>query len=403
MLRKSLFITLFVLAPLSLAFSQKKEMQQAKDNIKAGTSLEATEASMRTLLAGSVNRRNEKIWLLLFDAVRKQYETVNEQMFLKQATDTAKLFNNAYRMFGVLEGLDSIDAMPDSKGVVKLKYRKRHAEYLDRYRPNIFTGGLFFMQHQDFASAYRYFAAYADCASQPLFTSYQYDAKDRKMPLAGYYAVYCAYKAKMHDDVLKYADIALRDKYKMESVLHIMADTYLAKGDTASYVGVLERGFDAYPLSDYFFPLLFDIVNKKNGEKERALQLCDRVLMEDPDNITAMYAKSGVLLSCDRFDECVALCDRIIEADDTYADAYLNAGMAYYLPAAAIVSDYMVARTKKDYIADLLKKSLPYMETYRKLAPERKDKWANVLYMIYLSLNMGEQFEEMDAIVKGME
>ena len=97
MFRKSLFIALFVLAPLSLAFSQKKEMQQAKDNIKAGKSLEATEASMRALLADSVNRHNEKIWLLLFDAVRKQYETVNEQMFLKQATDTAKLFNKLMR------------------------------------------------------------------------------------------------------------------------------------------------------------------------------------------------------------------------------------------------------------------------------------------------------------------
>ena len=126
MIRK--LFALFFLLILSLssavpAAAQRKEIAQAKDNVKAGKKLAEAEASMRHLLADSANRNNDKIWLVLFDAVRKQYEALNEQMYLKQTTDTASLFDVTYRLFGVLEGLDSVDARPDRKGRVELKYR----------------------------------------------------------------------------------------------------------------------------------------------------------------------------------------------------------------------------------------------------------------------------------------
>lgn len=106
MIRK--LFALFFLLILSLssavpAAAQRKEIAQAKDNVKAGKKLAEAEASMRHLLADSANRDNDKIWLVLFDAVRKQYEALNEQMYLKQTTDTASLFDVTYRLFGVLK------------------------------------------------------------------------------------------------------------------------------------------------------------------------------------------------------------------------------------------------------------------------------------------------------------
>ena len=40
------------------------------------------------------------------------------------------------------------------------------------------------------------------------------------------------------------------------------------------------------------------------------------------------------------------------------------------------------------------------METYRKLMPDEKDKWGPVLYRIYLNLNRGKQFDEIDRLLK---
>ena len=46
------------------------------------------------------------------------------------------------------------------------------------------------------------------------------------------------------------------------------------------------------------------------------------------------------------------------------------------------------------------RKALPYLEKYRKLAPDQGSRWAVPLYTIYLNLNMGKEFDEMDKILR---
>ena len=56
-------------------------------------------------------------------------------------------------------------------------------------------------------------------------------------------------------------------------------------------------------------------------------------------------------------------------------------------------------RKNKKEITEVYRQALPYMERYRALAPEDKNKWAPALYRIYLNLSMGKQFEEIDRII----
>ena len=48
----------------------------------------------------------------------------------------------------------------------------------------------------------------------------------------------------------------------------------------------------------------------------------------------------------------------------------------------------------------LYSKALPYMERYRALEPKETEKWAAALYNIYLKLNMGREFEEIDRMLR---
>ena len=121
----------------SFAFAQKKEISQAQTYVKTGKNLDKAEASMRKLLADSANHANIKIWHTLTEAIRLQYEQANEQLYLKQKFDTASLFNIELRMFQAYEAMDSVDAQPDDKGRVTIKYRKRNAEYLSVYRKTL--------------------------------------------------------------------------------------------------------------------------------------------------------------------------------------------------------------------------------------------------------------------------
>ena len=65
---------------------------------------------------------------------------------------------------------------------MQLKYRRKNAEYLDAYRKNLYTGGSFFLNKQNYQRAFTLFSAYIDCAEQPLFQSYDYTTKDKRPP-----------------------------------------------------------------------------------------------------------------------------------------------------------------------------------------------------------------------------
>jgi tetratricopeptide (TPR) repeat protein len=102
-----------------------------------------------------------------------------------------------------------------------------------------------------------------------------------------------------------------------------------------------------------------------------------------------------VLFNMNRYDESIALCDTMISCNDSLPDPYYLAGTAYVNKALRLHP----LREKKQ-VKNLYQKARPYMERYRELAPDQKQKWAPVLYRVYLNLNMGRQFDEIDRLLK---
>ncbi|MCF0196743.1 MAG: hypothetical protein HUK03_05850, partial [Bacteroidaceae bacterium] len=51
-------------------------------------------------------------------------------------------------------------------------------------------------------------------------------------------------------------------------------------------------------------------------------------------------------------------------------------------------------------LKEMYKNALPSLELVRRFSPENKEKWAAGLYRIYLNLNMGEKFDEIDKLIK---
>lgn len=379
--------------------AQKKEISLAKDNIKKGTNLEQAESSMTNLLKDSANRNNEKIWLTLYEAQKKQYEQGNEKLYLKQDYDTAKLFLSVKKMFQTLEGLDSVDAQTDKKGRVKLVYRKKHAAMLDVHRRNLYNGGAYFVNKQNFKEAYNFFDMYLNCSIQPLFTGYKYDETDKNMPSAAYWAVYCGYKLQDPKATLHYAYWALKDTAHYQYMLQYLAETYKMEKDTMRYVSVLEEGFKKYPRFPFFFPRLIEYYTQ-NEQYDAALSLCDKALQVNDSSNLFKFTKSSVLLSLKRYKECIDLCDSVIAKDSTILGAYLNAGLSYFNQAVEADKALKQTAKQKKEIIQLYKKALPYLEKYRKMVPDEKGLWGLPLYTIYLNLNMGKEFDEIDKLLK---
>lgn len=394
---KKILICVFICLPL-IAWGQKKTMTQVKDYIKSGKNLDKAEKLMTDLLNDSSSRGNEKVWLLLFESQRKQYDQGNEKLYLKEKYDTTALFLVGKRMFDTLEGLDSLDRLPDARGKVKLKYRDRSAELLNIYRPNLFNGGVFFMKKHDFSCAYDFFDTYINSAVKPMFARYQYAERDKRLPEAAYWASYCGYKLEKPQLTLRHTYQALKDSVHLPYMLQYLSETYKLEKDTARYVQTLKDGFSKYPKFPFFFPRLIDYYSHI-GAYDEAMKSCDEALQTDSVNTLFRYAKSSLLLTMGRYKQSFAISKALIAENDTLADAYLNAGLALFDQAVELDKKTQSGSKKYNQILELYRKAMPYLEKYRAMAPDQKDKWALPLYTIYLNLNMGKQFDEIDKLI----
>ena len=372
--------------------AQRKELSQARSYVKSGN-YDAAENLMTKLLKDSANRTNEKIYLTWYDAVRGKYDQGNEKLYLKQKYDTTALFTNVRKMFQILESLDSLDMRPDKKGRVNPAYRARHAAYLDIVRPNLFNGGSFYVRKGKWKEAYDYFETYMDCARQPLFSAFGYDSIDSRMPEAAYWATYCGYK--MNDPVLtlRYRKLALTDSARADFTLQFIAEARRWLNDDELYLATLQEGFRRYPTFAYFFPRLIDAYTGM-GQYDRALAVADSALAVNDSSELFLFAKSSALLRLERYSECIEWSARLIAINDSLPEPYFNAGTAYLNMASG-----MNARKDKRLVKAAYQNARFYFERYRQMMPDQKQKWAPALYRIYLNLNLGRQFDEIDRLL----
>ena len=389
---------LILMSPVA-ASAQKKEIQTAKDQVKAGKNLDQAAASMKKLLADSANRTNRKIWTIYFDAVRKQYEQGNEKLYLKQKYDTAQLFNYTRQLFEVAFQYDSVETAPDKKGRRDFEFRKGHSDYLAHIRSNLYNGGIWFLNKKKYPDAYKFFDCYIECASQPMFKQRNYGEKDKHLPTAAYYAVYSGYKMKDPKATLHHSYEALKDTVHSNYMLQYLAETYMLEKDTARYVASLKEGFKRVPTFPYFFPRLVEYYVVRN-QLDSAMTVVNEALTVVPDSDVYLAAKSNLLLEQGKLQECIEVSKKVIEVNQKLGDPYYNAGICYFNLAVEQDKNSHNSRKVKEQVEENYKKALPYLVKYREMEPKEQGKWAFPLYTIYLNLNMGKEFDEIDKVMK---
>lgn len=389
---------LVLMSPVTVS-AQKKEIQTAKDQVKAGKNLDQAAASMKKLLADSANRTNRKIWTIYFDAVRKQYEQGNEKLYLKQKYDTAQLFNYTRQLFEVAFQYDSVETAPDRKGRRDFEFRKGHSDYLAHIRSNLYNGGIWFLNKKKYPDAYKFFDCYIECASQPMFKQYNYGVKDKHLPTAAYYAVYSGYKMKDPKATLHHSYEALKDTVHYNYMLQYLAETYMLEKDTARYVASLNEGFKRVPTFPYFFPRLVEYYVVRN-QLDSAMTVVNEALTVVPDSDVYLAAKSNLLLEQGKLQECIEVSKKVIEVNQKLGDPYYNAGICYFNLAVEQDKNSHNSRKVKEQVEENYKKALPYLVKYREMEPKEQGKWAFPLYTIYLNLNMGKEFDEIDKVMK---
>lgn len=383
-------------------------IKEAKEAIKKGSNLEQTETKL--LEAVKIEKNIYKQLDYYYYAAllnRKINDIENEKLYLKQAYDTTKFFNSIFSIFRHISCYDSIsDSLPSGRKM--RKYKGKVCHILEPYQENLLNGGKFFFRKKDYSKAYDFFDCYLNASDQGFFAKKNKEDSDSVIFRISRWATSCAYKMNDPKKVLAHSKRALQDSVVRRFIYEYQAKAYLALGDTANWLSTLRDGLMHEPDYSYFFASLTDYLNA-NQRYGEALQLADTMLSFRPKNTFFWYAKSLVLLNLKRYEECIVAADSAIAYDSIYMYAYYNKGLAF-CNLAVNMSDSAAARIASEDYQLLRQKSIAYyaqalrpMEIVRVLAPKDTLRWAQPLYRIYLNLNMGPQFANMESILKNFK
>lgn len=325
----------------------------------------------------------------------------NRSAYLKQKYDTVAFFATTLRMYQHLMNCDSVDMIPNAKGVVKLKYQSDVASLMKKHRKNLLNGGIFQMKKKAYPVAFDYMDAYLKTNKNP---------KDTIIPRVSYWATICAYNAKNPVNTRRYIDaaIAWADSAQKPVLQEYKARTYVWQNDEKNWLKELNTGVKRYPEHDYFFLNLLDWYNTHH-QYEQGLALADSLLDVHHEKPLFWYAKSLLSLGKEDYQNCIQFSDSCIIRDKNYADAYYNKGLSFC--NLALIAQQDACNDLKDpkciedrrVIQSLYQSARPCMEKVRQLQPENSARWASPLYRIYLNLNMGKEFDEIDAVLKKMK
>lgn len=409
MMKKFFFLLVVVLFGCRM-LPATNVIKEAKTAIKNGNNLENAEKKLLETAANTQTKHKDKAECYYMAGLinRKINAIENEKLYLKQNYDTAKFFNSIYNMFVRFQQCDSVEMEPDAKGNVKFKYRKKIHDILLTYRANLLNGGKFFLRKGKYKEAYPFFDKYVDWASYPMFEKDFLLQSDTLITKAAYWATLSAYNDKQAARTLKHVDLALKLGHHQKYIQEYKAKSHFALQDTVHWLEDLKEGLINYPEHSYFFVSLMDYFNEAQRYEEGIL-FADTMIKYNPQSSLFWYAKSVVLMNMHRYEECIAVSDSVLKIDTAYVDAYYNKGISYcnlaVLQAEKVKSKVGQPQYKKERqaVVDLYRKALPPMQKVRQLAPADTVRWANPLYRIYLNLNMGKEFDEIDKILRTLK
>ncbi len=401
-------LLMFTFATLSL--QSANVFKEAKAAIKSGQNLENAE---RNLLVEAVKPELEQskraqCYFMAGMINRKINDIENEKLYLKKSYDTVKFFNSIHQIFVRLGQCDSVETIPGENGHVVLKYRKRNREMLMAYRPNLLNGGKYFLRKGDYEHAYAFFDLYIGHIAWPMFAEDDLAKKDTMLAQVAYWSTLSAFYTQKPIQTLKYVDLAMKTGTNQGALQEYKARSYYQLGDTVSWLESLKVGLITYPEQPYFFVNLMDYVTETK-QFDDGIKFADLMIKHDPKSVLYRYAKSAVLFNKHDYSNCIVASDSVLMLDSTYVDAHYNKGISY-CNLALIQSDSVGSPLKNpNYkiqiaaVKRLYSKARRPMEMVRKLQPDQPNRWAQPLYRIYLNLNMGKEFDEIDRLLRKMK
>ncbi len=356
---------------------------------------------------GLTNEQKADIYFTVAALEHSLNDQENLKAYLKQKYDTAAYYNTMLLSSRYSLLCDSVDTLAGEKGKVKPRYRGKNRDQLLLYRPNLYLGGRFFLKKNDYKKTYEYMSLYTDLHDEALLSGHSKMKNDTLLSSSTYYSVLSAFNSGSPANALKYIDnaISFADSTRCPVLQEYKVRCLQATGDSAEWLSQLMYGIEKYPRHDFFFTSL---ANYYEAERrfDDCIALADSMLDNVQDALIYWYSKSLMYLHKEQWLKSAEMADHVLEKDPNHINALFNKALSYVNEAAdfALIACNDVRNPKcrqdRERMQSLYREARQPSEDLRRLRPDAVNSWAPLLYRVYLNLNMGEEFSEIENILK---
>lgn len=397
---KKPFILLLFAFSLACAAWPQKAVRKIRTAVKAGN-LEEAMKQIAACESDSLLADEYKVYEWGVKVQQRMNEQENEKIYLGQTCDTARFFSS-------VKGIFNYSVKAYEKGIAQgMKVVPLHEKTCARlwmYYPNLGVACHYYYKKGDYAQACDYLDTYIQTAQSPLFSDAPKPLLDElHLPTMAFFRLKSNYELGQYAKVIQDASLAMHDSLHHGSTLRYLSLASLREGKMEEYVAYLYRGLREAPGASFFYSQLSDYY-QRSDQLGRALLLTDSLLQVRPGTSLYLFGKSYLLMKLKRYAESIRVSEDLLGHDDEWVEAYYNVGVCYCNMAAEALrrkpADVEQYKAFSRQVHDYYEAARPYLEHYREAYPDRVRKWGPLLYRVYLNLNMGDAFDEVDSLLK---
>ena len=223
------------------------------------------------------------------------------------------------------------DQLPNAKGKVAPKFNG-NASRVWGARQQLVNAGQTAAQNNKADEVLKYWGAFLDTDSDPLFAGIDAKQKDAEKDYIGQVALFAARYAYQAKDVArceKYCDIAMTSEKEAKDALnlklYVMKDGLKTKADSLAYVDKLKALFDKDQTNEVILDGLNSMYSSLKMEKEQ-MELLDGAIARDPKNFVALANKGMMYIQKNDADKAISCLKQALDAkpDNVVASTEVN-------------------------------------------------------------------------------
>ncbi len=333
---KKLIVAAMLVLGATSAFAGDSDALKAV--MKAKTYAEAEALLKQNLGQFANDAEKAKAYNKLVDLGMKDFndqqsiQQTNQLMKKNDPVDENVMNEGAYNALMNAIECYKYDQLPNAKGKVAPKFNG-NATRVWGARQQLVNAGQTAAQNNKADEVLKYWGAFLDTDSEPLFAAVDAKQKEAEKEYIGQVALFAAryaYQAKDAARCEKYCDIAMTSEKEAKDALnlklYVMKNGLKTKEDSLNYVNKLKDLYAKDPSNEVMLDGLNSMYSALKMEKEQT-ELLDAAIAKDPKNFVALANKGMMYIQKNDANNAIKCLKQALEAkpDNVVVMTYLGA------------------------------------------------------------------------------